>query len=119
MRLQNNQNNFEMSPFYYTVIPDVYGGVILELVRAVEDAAPVVGADHGELAVLAEVGRRDELRGTVHLVPQRNLQIGHENCKQGITSKTQTLKKTTPLIDRHQLTTETIFEMKVEVLFGA
>ena len=82
-----------MSPFYYTVIPDVYGGVILELVRAVEDAAPVVGADHGELAVLAEVGRRDELRGTVHLVPQRNLQIGHENFKQEITSKKQALQK--------------------------
>ena len=51
------------------IIPDVYGGVILELVRAVEDAAPVVGADHGELAVLTEVCRRDQLGGTIHLVP--------------------------------------------------
>ena len=58
-----------MSSFNIMNIPDVYGGVILELVRTVEDAAPVVGADHGELAVLTEVCRRDQLGGTIHLVP--------------------------------------------------
>ena len=50
--------------------------VILELFGGVEDAAAVVAADHGELAVLAEVGRRDQLRLAVELVPQRHLLVG-------------------------------------------
>lgn len=45
--------------------------------RVVEDAAAVVGADDGVLPVLAEVGRRDEARLAVHLVPQRHLLVGN------------------------------------------
>ena len=53
--------------------PHVDLRVVLELFGRVEDAAAVVGADHGKLAVLAKVGRRDQLRLAVQLVPQRHL----------------------------------------------
>ena len=56
--------------------PGVDHGVVLELVGAVEDAAAVVGADDGELAVLDEVGGRDEPRVTLHLVPLHHLLVG-------------------------------------------
>ena len=46
------------------------GGVVLQLVRTVEDTAAVVRSHHGELAVLTEVSGRDELGGAVHFVPQ-------------------------------------------------
>ena len=55
--------------------PGVDHGVVLELVRAVEDAAAVVGADHGELAVLNEVGGGDEARVALHLVPLHHLLV--------------------------------------------
>lgn len=41
----------------------------------VENAASVVGADDGVFAVLAEVGRGDEARLSVHLVPQSHLLV--------------------------------------------
>ena len=50
--------------------------MVLELVGAVEDAAAVVGADDGELAVLDEVGGRDEPRVALHLVPLHHLLVG-------------------------------------------
>ncbi len=55
--------------------PHVNHGVVLELVSAVKDAPSVIGADDGELAILDEVGRGDELGGPVDLVPQGDLLV--------------------------------------------
>ena len=49
--------------------------MILELVRAVEYTPTVVGSNHSKLPVLTEVGRGDQLRLTVHLVPERDLLV--------------------------------------------
>jgi hypothetical protein len=51
-------------------------GVVLELVGVVEDAAAVVGPNHGELAVLAEVRRRYQLGVAFDLVPHRYFLVG-------------------------------------------
>ena len=50
--------------------------MVLELVGAVEDAAAVVGPDHGEFAVLDEVGGGDEARVALNLVPLHHLLVG-------------------------------------------
>lgn len=51
--------------------------VILQLVRVVKDATPIVAAHHSELSILTEIGGRNQFRLAIDLIPKGHLLIGY------------------------------------------
>jgi hypothetical protein len=67
--------NFPSRGIFASGRAHVYLRMILKLIRYVEYASAVVGANDREFSILAEIRRGDELRLAVHFVPYGHLLI--------------------------------------------